>query len=125
MPVNPEQLWADKYAKRFAEEHAREEARREQAFLDIPATVVGEEIRMMTPVDLLILNGVESPFVCGAPDTASPGDVALFVWMLHVENTKQDSWISRVTPSVVSHTMRAVAINALYVKGIALVIYWR
>ncbi len=88
--MSPEELWASKYAARFAEEKAAEEARREQAFLDLPALVCGEELRMMTPMDLLVLNGVRSPFVC--PGEVSPGDVALFLWYMNVSNDGGHGW---------------------------------
>ena len=91
--MTPEELWASKFAHRFAEERAREEARREQAFLDLPIIIGGEEVRAMTPRDLLLLNGAECPFVCGGAD--SPEQVALFIWALHVENDGSLGWRNR------------------------------
>ncbi len=91
--MTPEELWASKFAHRFAEERAREEARREQAFLDLPIIIGGEEVRAMTPRDLLLLNGAECPFVCGGAD--SPEQVALFIWALHVENDGSLGWLNR------------------------------
>jgi len=88
--MSPDELWATKYAARHAEERAREEARREQAFLNLPHIVAHEPLRAMTPMDLLMLNGVESPFVC--PGEPEAGDVALFFWALHSENDGRDSW---------------------------------
>lgn len=91
--MDAQELWASKYAQRFYEERAKEDARREQAFLDLPMTVCGEELRAMTPRDLLVLNGVESPFVCPFEPTAA--HVALFLWVLHVDNKGTDSWGER------------------------------
>ena len=91
--MTPEELWASKFAHRFAEERAREEARREQAFLDLPIIIGGEEVRAMTPNDLLLLNGAECPFVCGGQD--SPEQVALFIWALHVDNDGSLGWFNR------------------------------
>ena len=91
--MTPEELWASKFAHRFAEERAREEARREQAFLDLPIIIGGEEVRAMTPRDLLLLNGAECPFVCGGADT--PEQVALFIWALHVDNNGTLGWRNR------------------------------
>lgn len=91
--MTPEELWASKFAHRFAEERAREEARREQAFLDLPIIIGGEEVRAMTPNDLLLLNGAECPFVCGGQD--SPEQVALFLWALHVDNDGSLGWFNR------------------------------
>lgn len=91
--MDAQELWAAKYAQRHAEERAREEARREQAFLDVPAIIAGEPLRMMTPRDLLLLNGADSPFVCtGEPEA---GDVAMFFWVLHEDNDGTQSWLNR------------------------------
>lgn len=91
--MNAEELWATKYAARHAEERAREEARREQAFLDLPYLVAGEPLRAMTPRDLLLLNGAESPFVCATEMTA--GHVAMFFWLMHRDNDGSESWRMR------------------------------
>ena len=91
--MSPEELWATKYAARFAEERAREESHREEAFLNVTMTVCGEELRMMTPQDFLILNGIESPFVCSRDIEAT--DVVLFLWHLNVKNDGSSSWFNR------------------------------
>lgn len=88
--MTAEELWATKYAHRHAEQRALEDARREQAFLDLPILVAGEPLRPMTPLDLLLLNGAESPFVCPRP--VEPGDVALFYWVLHFDNDGTHGW---------------------------------
>lgn len=88
--MSPEELWATKYAQRHAEERAKEDARREQAFLDLPMLVAGEPLRPMTPRDLLLLNGIESPFVC--PGEITAGHVGAFFWVLHEQNSGHDSW---------------------------------
>lgn len=86
----PDELWREKYAARFAESRAKEESRREQAFLTLPTSVCGEEIRPMTARDLLILNGIESPFVC--PGEVEPVHLATFLWVLHAENDGTQGW---------------------------------
>jgi hypothetical protein len=91
--MDAQELWATKFARRFAEERAREEARREQAFLDLPILAAGEPLRLMTPRDLLVLNGAESPFVC--PTEMDAGHVAMFFWVLHEENDGTNTWRNR------------------------------
>jgi hypothetical protein len=81
-----DQLWSTDYAPRLAAARAAESARRSEAFLDTTLTVCGEEIRQMTPADLLMLDGFESPFVSGRPADATPADVAFFLWQLHADN---------------------------------------
>jgi hypothetical protein len=91
--MNAEELWATKYAQRHAEEIAAEDARREQAFLDLPLLVCGEPLRAMTPMDLLMLNGAESPLVC--PGELRAEDIALFVWVLHMDNDGRNTFRTR------------------------------
>lgn len=88
--MSPQELWASKYAARFAEERAREDARREEAFLDLPKSLCGEEVRQITPMDLLVLNGVGNAFVAGG--NPEPEDVAIFLWWMNVQNDKSDTW---------------------------------
>lgn len=88
--MTAEELWATKYAARHAEERALDEARREQAFLDVPYLVAGEPLRGMTPRDLLMLNGAESPFVCATEMTSA--HVALFFWVMHEDNNGSIGW---------------------------------
>lgn len=90
--MSPEELWASKYAARFAQERAKEESHREEAFLSITHTVCGEELRMLNPTDFLILNGIESPFVCNLDVDAA--DVVIFLWHLNVENDGTKSWFN-------------------------------
>lgn len=86
----PNELWEKKYGPRFAELRAQEEARREQAFLSVPITICGEELRPMTARDLLILNGIDSPFVC--PGEVGAVELAMFLWILNVQNDGTQSW---------------------------------
>jgi hypothetical protein len=90
MSQSPEELWATKYAPLFAEEKAKEDARREEAFLDLPLIVCGESIRAMTPMDLLVLNGVNSPFVCGGEITREECEYIL--WFLNTTNSGRNSF---------------------------------
>jgi hypothetical protein len=86
----PNDLWQAKYAPRFAQLRAEEEARREQAFLSLPITVCGEELRPMTAQDLLVLNGINSPFVC--PTEVGAVELAMFLWILNVKNDGTQGW---------------------------------
>lgn len=61
--------------------------------MEIPLVVCGEELRQMTPKDLLILNGIESPFVCGGEADAL--DVVIFLWFLNIKNDRTESWLNR------------------------------
>lgn len=92
--MSPEELWVSKYAARFAQERLKEESHREEAFLSITHTLCGEELRMMNPMDFLILNGIESPFVCNQDVDAA--DVVIFLWHLNVQNDGSKSWFNEL-----------------------------
>lgn len=114
--MTAEELWATKYAHRHAEERAREEARREQAFLDLPYLVAGEPLRAMTPRDLLILNGVESPFVCAGE--MSPAHVAMFFWAMHRDNEGRQNWAERRARNALLKRMAPRQYEELVAAGI-------
>lgn len=98
--MNPGELFgflmATKYVPAYQETARRESERRTDAFADnVTYTVCGEEIRLMTPRDLLMLDGFENAFVCaGEP---KDGDVRRFLWQLHVDNDGTGSWRMRVS----------------------------
>lgn len=89
--VTFEEIWAKEFAPLVAERRATITARRSEAFLDVPLTVCGEEVRQMTPADLLMLDGFASPFVCASRDEIVFEDVLGFLWQLHVDN--RPSWL--------------------------------
>ena len=78
------QIWRDKFAARFAEERTQEEERRKLAFLDISQDLCGEPVRCMTARDMLLLDGLRSPFMVGGQ--ISPAHIPQFVWVLALAN---------------------------------------
>lgn len=87
-----ERLWREKYAALFAAEAAAESTRRAEAFVDVPRHVAGCLLRPITAYDMLLLDGAESPFVCGDPEAASDDHLALALWRLHAANTGSVFW---------------------------------
>jgi hypothetical protein len=83
---SPASLWTEKYLPRYQAEQAQEAQRRSEAFLDLPHTVASCEIRLMSGHDLLVLDGIDSPFVQGRGDQAASIDLATFLWVLSIEN---------------------------------------
>jgi len=84
-------LWHTKYGPEIAEVAAKEAARRADAFADgVTFTVCEEELRLMTPRDLLMLDGFENAFVCATEPTAD--DLAFILWTLNVQNDGSRSW---------------------------------
>lgn len=80
MAVTVEQLWADKYAALAAAAQAEEDERRAEDFLDVTRKVCGLEVRPLTPRDLLHLDYVRNPFVCGGEVTATA--ITQFLWQV-------------------------------------------
>jgi hypothetical protein len=80
MPITVEQLWSDKYAALHAAAEVEEEQRRAEDFLDVTRTLCGLEVRQLTPRDMLHLDYVGNPFVCGGEVTATA--IAQFLWQI-------------------------------------------
>jgi hypothetical protein len=78
-------LWAEKYVPTLEAKVREEEAMRSDPFAEgVDFEVCGEPLRLMTPRDLVLLDGFESPYVSGGdPDEA---DAAFFLWTLHARN---------------------------------------
>lgn len=88
-----DEVWSAEFAPAVRARVAAISARRSDAFSDSTLTVCGEEIRQMSPSDLLILDGFSCPFVCGAPASAIDfADVAFFLWQLHQDN--RPGWLT-------------------------------
>jgi hypothetical protein len=79
-------IWNELVAPKLQDALDREQERRADAFAPKAFfTVCGEEIRMMTPRDLVILDGFESPFIVGGAEPTED-DVIFFVWAMHRHN---------------------------------------
>lgn len=78
-------LWP-KYEGEVRENMLREMQHRDEAFIDVPRTVAGEEIRMLTPRDFLYLDGFDSPFARMGNLLPDEEDCFFFIWTLHTTN---------------------------------------
>jgi len=85
-------LWGTKYAPAMAATAQKEAERRADAFADgVTFTVCGEELRLMTPAELLLLDGFENAFVCATEPTID--DLQWLLWTLNVQNSgRRGSW---------------------------------
>ena len=79
-------LWRTKYVHLVSEEAKRESEWLAESFIDSTYTVCGEELRLMTPRDLCVLDGFESPFVT-YKELPTREDVAFFMWTMNAGNT--------------------------------------
>lgn len=64
----------------------QENEARDIAFLDVPEVVCGKPVRAMTVQDVIMLDGLASPFVCGG-ESLEPKDVVMFLWYLNPKRT--------------------------------------
>lgn len=79
-------IWNTRFAPIISAELADEAARYADAFADgATFTVCGEELRVMTPADLMFLDGMGSPFVAGGAEPTIL-DMEFFMWSLHSKN---------------------------------------
>ena len=91
--VTFEQVWSAEFAPQVSATRRVQTERRTEAFLDITLTVCGEELRQMTPADLLHLDALENPYVCGAPlADITLLDSAAFLWQLAALNDHTPSF---------------------------------
>lgn len=60
---------------------------RDIAFLDAPDVVCGKPVRKMTIPDVIMLDGLASPFVCGGRKP-TPDDVVTFLWVMNPKRTR-------------------------------------
>jgi hypothetical protein len=80
-------VWAQEFAPKVAQARRVQAERHTEAFLDVTLTVCGEELRQMTPADLLHLDALDNPYVCGAPlADITALDSAAFLWQLAALN---------------------------------------
>ena len=78
-------LLNSKYVPAFMEKQRYESQRRMHAFADdVSITVCGEELRLMTPHDLHLLDREENAFVCAKEPTLQ--DLQWFLWCLSIQN---------------------------------------
>ncbi len=83
MTVTAYDVFAEEnFVAAWREAQADEASRRAEAFLEIGRPVAGVALRLLTPQDLLILDGFRSPFVCGDPAEATPEHLVAVLWLL-------------------------------------------
>lgn len=86
-------LWNTEVVPQYNDRAEREAERRVDAFAEATLTVCGEELRMMTPRDLFVLDALENPLVSGGvPDERH---CAAFIWKLHASNDGTDGFRNR------------------------------
>ncbi len=86
-------LWNTEVVPQFNGRAEMEAQRRVDAFAEATLTVCGEELRMMTPRDLFVLDALENPLVSGGlPDERH---CAAFIWQLHADNDGTDGFLNR------------------------------
>lgn len=85
--VTFDEIWQKEFAPLLAAKRRKLAEHRTEAMLDVALTLCGEEVRQMSPHDMLHLDALGNPFICGSEN----GEVHFidcvgFLWQLHVEN---------------------------------------
>ena len=79
-------LFGTKYLPAHQEKLREDIGRKTDAFADDATFMVcGEEVRLMTPHDFVLLDGQENPFITGG-DEVTPQHFVEFLWVLAAEN---------------------------------------
>ena len=86
-------IWNTEIVPNYNDKAKRDAERRVDAFAETTVTVCGEEIRMMTPRDLFVLDACENPLVSGGFPVEE--DCARFIWQLHASNDGTNSFSNR------------------------------
>lgn len=68
------------FRKLYSEAVKRDQDVRDAAFLSLTTSICGVAIRQLTVRDIVILDGIGSPFLCGGPHSVQ--DAARFLWLM-------------------------------------------
>lgn len=83
-------VWREEFLPLIAEKRRVRTEQQTEAFLDTTLTLCGVEVRQMTPSDLLLLDALDNPFVCGG-ETGFVDALAV-IWQLAADNDHTSSW---------------------------------
>lgn len=83
--MNLSEFWSAHYAARFEQLRAEEAQMRAEAFLSLPRTVAGERVRVMTPADLHLLDGIGNRLVSSGEPLLP--DFLQLLWVVHTANS--------------------------------------
>jgi len=66
--VTFQEIWDSQFAGVAEEITRRETENKTEAFLEVCPLLCGERVRQMTPNDLVMLDALANPFICGSKD---------------------------------------------------------
>lgn len=85
-----EAVWREEFLPVVAEKRRGRLEQQTEAFLNTTLTICGEEVRQMTPADLLMLDAMGNPFVCGGETCFT--DALAVLWQLSPQNNHTGSF---------------------------------
>lgn len=87
-----EEVWRAEFEPLIAEKRRRIEETITEGMLDVALTLCGENVRQMTPHDMLHLDAMGNVFIAGSPDGVVHFiDCAGLIWQLHTANNHTNS----------------------------------
>lgn len=119
--LNAEQLfeavWHEEFLPMVRERRRVRQEQQTEAFLEVTLAICGEDVRQMTPNDLLILDALDNPFVCGG----STGfiDALAVVWQLSPQNNHTSSFANLWRRARLRHRLELVPFPELHAAVIA------
>ncbi len=107
-----EAVWHEEFLPVIREKRRTRQEHQTEAFLDTPLTVCGEEVRQMTPDDLLTLDALGNPFVCGGHTSFT--DAQAVLWELSPLNDHTASWSNLWRRARQRHRLEEIPITELH-----------
>lgn len=121
--LSPEELfhavWREEFEPVIAEKRRLRTEQQTEAFLDTTLTLCGEEVRQMTPSDLLTLDALGNPYVAGGETEFSDG-LAL-IWELSPLNNHTASFSNLWRRARLRHRLECVPLPVLHAEVVAYV----
>lgn len=99
-------VWREEFLPVIADKRRVRTEQQTEAFLDTTLTLCGVEVRQMTPSDLLLLDALDNPFVCGG-ETGFVDALAV-IWQLAAENDHTSSWANLWRRARVRHRLEVM-----------------
>lgn len=87
-------LWSAKYLPEYHAQRQLAEQRRAEAFVAGPRVIGSWVLRVMTPYDALVFEGVDSPFITRTPEQATPDELGWALW--HLRADTRALWFPRL-----------------------------
>ena len=112
-------VWRAEFVPLMQEKRRLRVEQQTEAFLDVTLSICGEEVRQMTPDDLLSLDALGNPFVAGGETNFI--EALAVVWQLSPENNHTASFSNLWRRARLRHRLERVPFPELHAAVLAFV----